>query len=225
MTEKRTSKYNHAGLYSGYDKNHKERDALDFYATPTKEVENILNILNLDFSNEIILEPCCGDGHMYDGIMNYLNNNGGADAVIATDIMEREGNFPHMAGSDYDFIKDEYMDNVKKECNIDNIDYIIMNPPFKLIEPFVMKSLGIAQKGIIMLGRIQFLEGKSRYENILKDFPPTDVYVYVDKISCFKGGNENIKQASVQCYAWFYWNMEQIEKGSKNSNLHWIRRV
>ena len=225
MTEKRTSKYNHAGLYSGYDKNHKERDALDFYATPTKEVENILNILNLDFSNEIILEPCCGDGHMYDGIMKYLNNNGGADAVIATDIMEREGDFPHMAGSDYDFIKDEYMDNVKKECNIDNIDYIIMNPPFKLIEPFVMKSLGIAQKGIIMLGRIQFLEGKSRYENILKDFPPTDVYVYVDRISCFKGGNENIKQASVQCYAWFYWDMEQIEKGSKNSNLHWIRRV
>ena len=43
----RTSKYNNAGLYNGYDKNHKERDALDFYATPTKEIENILKRIDL----------------------------------------------------------------------------------------------------------------------------------------------------------------------------------
>jgi hypothetical protein len=223
--EDRKSKYNAKGMYNGYDKNHKERAALDFYATPTKEVENILNQLNIDFSNEIILEPCCGDGHMYNGIMNYLNQCGGADALIATDIMERGGDFPRMTGKEYDFLNDDYLDNIKKECNFDSIDYIIMNPPFKLIEPFVMKSLGIAQKGIIMLGRIQFLEGKSRYENILKDYPPTNVYVYVDRISCFKDGDENIKQAGVQCYAWFYWNIKQIEKGVKNSNLHWIHRI
>ena len=35
---KRTEKYNKRGLYNGYDKKHKERDALDYYSTPTEEV-------------------------------------------------------------------------------------------------------------------------------------------------------------------------------------------
>lgn len=52
--------YNKKGLYNSYDKKHKERDALDYYSTPTKEVTNILKELKLDFSNQVILEPCCG---------------------------------------------------------------------------------------------------------------------------------------------------------------------
>ena len=221
MTEKRTSKYNNAGLYNGYDKNHKERDALDFYATPTKEVENILEIMNFDFSNSVIIEPCCGDGHMYNGIWNYLEETDGADALIATDIMERGGDFPHMTGSEYDFLKDDYIMHIPGN----SADYVIMNPPFKLIEPFVMKALGIANKGVLCLGRIQFLEGKSRYDNILAEFPPSDVYVYVDRIYCYPNGDENVKQSSAQCYAWFYWDIEQLERGVKTSNLHWIKRV
>lgn len=225
MTEKRTSKYNNAGLYNGYDKNHKERDALDFYATPTKEVENILKELGLSFYNRIILEPCCGDGHMYEGISNYIEEYDGADAIIATDIKERGGDFVHLAGPAYDFLKDDYISNIKKECNFDNIDYIIMNPPFKLIEPFVMKALGIADCGVLCLGRIQFLEGKSRYDNILAEFPPSDVYVYVDRIYCYPNGDDNVKQSSAQCYAWFYWDIDLINEGIKTSNLHWIKRV
>lgn len=52
--------YNKKGLYNNYDKKHKERDALDYYSTPIAEVTNILNQLDLDFTNKIILEPCCG---------------------------------------------------------------------------------------------------------------------------------------------------------------------
>lgn len=42
--------YTKSGLYSGYKKNNKEREALDYYATPPREVFNILNILNINFS-------------------------------------------------------------------------------------------------------------------------------------------------------------------------------
>ena len=52
--------YNKKGLYNSYDKKHKERDNLDYYSTPAKEVTNILKQLKLDFSNKTILEPCCG---------------------------------------------------------------------------------------------------------------------------------------------------------------------
>ena len=118
-------------------------------------------------------------------------------------------------GKDYDFLSDEYP-------FVDNIDYIIMNPPYAVIEPFTMKALGIANKGVLMLGRLQFLEGEKRYLNILKDFPPSDVYVYVDRISCYKNGNDKEKMASAQAYAWFYWDLTQEIKDTK---IHWIRRT
>ena len=50
--------YTVKGLYNSYDKNHKERNALDYYSTPIKEVINILNTLKLDFNDKSILEPC-----------------------------------------------------------------------------------------------------------------------------------------------------------------------
>lgn len=52
--------YNRKGLYNSYDKKHKERDGLDYYSTPTEEVLNILNVLNINLNDAIILEPCCG---------------------------------------------------------------------------------------------------------------------------------------------------------------------
>lgn len=43
--------YTNKGLYNAYKKNNKEREELDFYATPTAEVENILETLGYDFTN------------------------------------------------------------------------------------------------------------------------------------------------------------------------------
>ena len=193
--------YNKKGLYNSYDKNHKERDALDFYSTPVKEVVNILKKLNLDLSNMVILEPCCGDGAIIKGIHEYLDQypDNYPDAIVATDIKERatsDYDFVHEAGEQYDFLADSYQ--VPQGLDI---DYIIMNPPYSTIEPFVIRALEIVNKGVLMLGRLQFLEGKSRYENILKDNPPTDVYVYVDRIKCYKNGDTADKTSSAQAYA------------------------
>lgn len=224
----RKEHYNKKGMYAGYDKNHKERQAEDYYSTPIEEVENILDIMDLDFDDCTILEPCAGGGHMSKGIWNYLNesiidyNEKGEQiervyraALINTDIKNRKNHFPEIniaTGPEFDFLSDEYPIT-------DNIDYIIMNPPYAIIEPFVMKALGIANKGVLMLGRLQFLEGEKRYLNILKNFPPTDVYVYVDRIYCPKNGVE--KMASAQAYAWFYWDLTQEDGDTK---VHWIRR-
>ena len=58
MYSDRKEHYNSKGLYVGYDRNHKERDALDYYSTPTGEIVNILETMQLDLSDNIILEPC-----------------------------------------------------------------------------------------------------------------------------------------------------------------------
>ena len=213
----RKEHYNKKGMYNGYDKNHKEREALDYYSTPTEEVTNILNTLNINFIGKTILEPAAGGGHMLQGIKNYLEDNINNVTIIATDIQDRGCNDIE-TGAAFDFLSDEYPYK-------DNIDYIIMNPPYSIIEPFVMRSLGIANKGILMLGRLQFLEGEKRFENILAEYPPTDIYVYVDRIACFKNGDISQKMSSAQAYAWFYWDIEKVNTTIYNSKIHWLRRA
>lgn len=58
--DNRKEHFNAKGLYNGYDKNNKSRDALDYYATPIEEVVNILETIDLDLDSQVILEPCCG---------------------------------------------------------------------------------------------------------------------------------------------------------------------
>lgn len=215
--------YTNKGLYNSYDKNHKERDKLDYYATPTAEVKNILDELGIDFSNQTILEPCVGGGHMADGIDCYRYQNKIRAKCIGTDIHDRgyqnsDEDWELHCGPEYDFFSDDYP--------YDDADWIIMNPPYSVIEPFTIRALDIAKKGVIMLGRLQFLEGEGRFENILKFNPPTDVYVYVDRIQCWKDGLKP-EGSSAQAYAWFVWDR------SKNENnyylvepcIHWIRRA
>lgn len=215
--------YSKKGLYSGYKKNNKEREALDYYSTPTKEVENILKVLNINLNGKTILEPCMGGGHMLTGILNYCNSKNQIPfKIIGTDVMDRQPKIKSsisspiklLAGQEYDFLSDNYP--------VDNADIIIMNPPFSIIEPFVIRALEIAPE-VLLLGRMQFIEGSGRYENILKDNPFNEMYQYVDRIQCYKNGDESIKSSSVQGYAWFYWNQNLFPKS--DPIIKWIRRA
>ena len=216
----RKEHYGAKGTYAGYDKNHKERDALDYYSTPIEEVTNILNHLRLPFEDgDIILEPCAGGGHMVKGILDYLKTIGEEIYITATDIQER-GNIVENegiiinAGNEYDVFSDNYP--------ITEADWVIMNPPYGVIEPFTMKALSIARKGVLALCRLQFLEGEGRFNKIFSHCPPSDVYIYVDRIACYKNGNDKEKMASAQAYAWFYWDFQKEYAGTE---VHWIRRI
>lgn len=215
--------YDKRGSYAGYDKNNKEREALDYYATPPQEVTNILRTMNFKKGKTNILEPSCGGGHMVEGIYKYNPQA----TIYATDIKQRpnpfltrdavgENIFYHY-GEQYDYLSEDYK---VYDCDMTNIDYVIMNPPFSVIVPFVQHSLQIANKGVLMFGRLQFLESLSRYEKIFKDNPPTNIWVYVDRVACYKNGNFSVKPASIQAYAWFYWDKEKIGQGT---DLKFIR--
>lgn len=213
--------YTNKGLYNKYDKNHKERNKLDYYATPTIEVINILEELNINFMSKSILEPCVGGGHMAEGIDLYLTKQGYVEKVltIGTDIHDRgyENDIWELyCGPEYDFFSDDYP--------FDDVDWIIMNPPYSVIEPFTIRALEIAKKGVIMLARLQFLEGEGRFDNILQYNPPTDVYVYVDRIQCWKDGLKP-EGSSAQAYAWFVWNREKNNEYLVEPRIHWIRRA
>lgn len=222
-------KYDSKGTYAGYNKNSKERAALDYCSTPPEEVTNILNHLNIDFSYQTILEPSCGGGHMVKGISDYLEQNpskANSTKIIATDVAKREGKFYQewfKTGEEYDFVNPDYP--IKKD-----VDWIIMNPPYATIEYHVLRALEIAKKGVILLGRLQFLEAQGRYEHIFKDNPPVDTYIYVDRISCLKNGEG--KGDGIQAYAWYVFKGHYLDnvfngtiKPTTKSELHWIESM
>ena len=188
----------------GYDKNHKNRQKNDYYATPPEEVENILRCEKL---HGTILDNSCGEGHLIKQVKNKYPEN----KIIATDLVNRgygEGG----------------LDFLDKNYPYTNVDTIIMNPPFKFIEEFVNKSLKIANRKVILFARLQFLESQSRYENIFKENKPDRIYMYVDRVSCGLNGNfENDKNSMT--FAWFVWNTDRKTYKGGSSELYWIRRA
>ena len=209
--------YTNKGLYNAYKKNNKERAELDYYATPTAEVYNILTVLDYDFTNKTILEPCIGGGHMMDGIIQYCESrNQLPKKYIGTEWADRGyQNNKCDIQYDLDFLSDDYP--------IESADVIIMNPPYATLEPFLIRALEIAQDKLIVLCRTQALEGVSRYNKIFIKNPPTHIYQYIDRIQCWKNG-EKPKSSSAQAYCWLIWDKKHVED-IMHPQLHWIHRA
>jgi hypothetical protein len=95
------------------------------------------------------------------------------------------------------------------------VDFIITNPPFKLLLPFMEHSLECADK-VAIFCRLLALESKSRYK-FYKENPPIRVYVFVDRISCVPS-HTNTNAPAIMCFSWLI-----FLKGFKgNPTLHWI---
>lgn len=207
--------YTKKGLLNGYRKNNREREALDYYATPSKEVFNILKETNISLEGRTILEPCIGGGHMAQGIENYLTYSKQKPMkMIGTDIKDRG-----FRGKNWELFYE--LDFLSDDYPIDSASVVIMNPPYSTLEPFLIRALEIAKKKLIVLCRTQALEGVSRYNNIFKDNPPTDIYQYIDRIQCWKNGEEP-EGSSAQAYCWLVWDMEDNRKETK---FHWMHRI
>lgn len=205
--------YSKNGMLNGYSKNHKERQAEDYYATPTIEVENILNTLNYNFSNKSILEPCVGGGHMMEGILHYAEDMNNIE-YFASDFKDRGYNHENINFKyNIDFLDDNYPFN--------KVDIIIMNPPYSTLEPFLIRALEIAQEKLIVLCRMQVIEGTGRYKNIFKDNPPSYIYQYIERIQCWKNGTPPTGSSS-QGYCWLVW--DKTERPHEPI-LRWIHRV
>lgn len=214
--------YTKNGLLNGYKKNNKERAELDYYATPTAEVENILNALQYDFSGKSILEPCVGGGHMLDGIINYCDQHGQIPkSIIGTEWADR-GYTNERCNITYelDFLDDDYPAH--------EADVIVMNPPYATLEPFLIRALEIARRDLIVLCRTQVLEGASRYKNVFADNPPDEIYQYIDRIQCWKNGKKPTG-SSAQAYCWLVWKQMNITGTAVRPNikpqLNWIHRA
>ena len=149
------------------------------------------------FSEMSCLEPACGAGHMARVLKEYFGEVRSSDA--------------HHYG--YGTVRD-YLD-VPYEANA--VDWVITNPPFRLAEQFVERSLIVARRGVAVLVRTVFIESVGRYRNLFESNPPSIFAQYAERVPMVRGRLDR-KASTATGYAWLVWQKPAI--GS--TRLTWV---
>lgn len=169
------------------------RAELDFYATNPKDVVEIVNLLGIDKKIRI-LEPCAGNGHISETLKNL------GYEVVTNDIVERD--------IELDFTLD-----FLKEDIVGVYDLVVLNPPFKYVREFIIKSLEYAPK-VLVIARLDLLESMARKE--LNNKYLEKAFVHSKRARFAKNGEEKMfKESTNISTAWFLYNKnknkEEIE--------------
>lgn len=135
------------------------------------------------------LEPACGRGHMSAALADYF------DKVQSSDIHD------YGFGSVADFLNSTY------EAN--SFDWVITNPPFKLAEQFIARSMKIAQLGAAMLTRTVFIESEGRYERLFKVTPPSRFAQFAERVPMVEGRLDR-EATTATAYAWLVWKKDRL---------------
>jgi hypothetical protein len=143
------------------------------------------------------LEPACGRGHMSVTLAEYFRE------VTSGDV------FDYGFGRVTDFL------NAAHDGN--SFDWVITNPPFKLAEDFIKRSLTIARHGVAMLTRTVFIESVGRYERLFKRCPPTFFAQFTERVPMVKGRVDK-KASTATGYSWLVWDKDRPAR----SRLVWI---
>ena len=163
----------------------KEREKDDYYATDPVAIDKLLTV-EKPFKN--IWECACGEGHLSKRLKEYGYN------VYSSDLIDRG-----YGEAVWDFLS-------MGSCPaLDDFD-ILTNPPYKYAKEFVLKALELVNddRKVYMFLKLTFLEGKARYVELFSKYPPKTIYVFSERVSCSKNGDENLYHGAV-CYAWFVW--------------------
>ena len=174
-----------------------ERQKEDYYATEPKAVELLLEQENF---NPYVWECACGEGHISEVLKKHGYN------VKSSDLIDRG----YDGTETIDFLKVS-----KQDLSRD----IITNPPYKYAKEFVEHALDISMYSvkIAMFLKLTFLESKARQELFEKN-PPKKIYVFRNRVDCWKNGIKPDKPSKAVCYAWFVW-----EKGyTGDPVIKWI---
>lgn len=162
-------------------------DSPDDFPTPpwaTRALlEHILKGHNLNRLS--CLEPACGAGHMSKVLEEYFANVSSSDA--------------------FDYGYGQIRNYLEHPFETKSVDWIITNPPFRLAEEFVIKSLEVSRKGVAILARTVFLESAGRYERIFREKPPAVFAQFVERVPMVKGRLDK-KASTATGYAWLIWH-------------------
>lgn len=184
-------------------------DSLEDFPTPPWATRAVLRYIAENLSSErlgslIAREPCANRGHMVRPMQEFFAQ------VRAADVHDYGAGF---AIEDFLFPGD-----------IEQVDWTITNPPFKLAQQFIERALATSRKGVAMIVRSAFLEGEERERTLFRHNRPRVVLQLAERAPMFKGkllqkgslylaenanGELVEKRAeSATAYCWLIWTNE-----------------
>ena len=166
---------------------HEAREKDDFYPTPREGIDALLRAEK--FAGPI-WEPACGDGAISEVLI------AAGYEVISTDLVDRAYGTPRV-----DFL----METKPLAPNI------VTNPPFKMVAPFIRRSLALTTGKVAMLLRLACLEGNERGE-IFESSPLARVLVFKRRLQFKRPGWEDTGAGGMLPFAWFVWEHGYTEK-------------
>lgn len=174
-------------------------DSADDFPTPPWATRALLeHVIPGDRRDQTCLEPACGAGHMARVLGEYFGEVRASDA--------------------YDYGFGAMRDFVAAPTAVDQVDWVVTNPPFRLAEEFVARSLRAARRGVAILARTVFLESAGRYHGIFRDTPPSRFAQFVERVPMVKG-RLDAKATTATGYAWFVWDKAEAAAAPR---LVWI---
>ena len=189
-------KYNYSHIIFGA-KGHSKypREANDFYRTDPLAVE-LLKKHEL-LIDDVYWECACGDGALSEAMINL------GYEIYSSDLFDRG-----YGDVGIDFLEQ----STKFEGSI------LTNPPFFLLEKFVLKGLELAKNRVYIFARLNAIESKKRYDKVFKDNPPIFICPFVKRIKCYGVSRETPKYSAI-AYAWFIWDNNDE---SKETRVKWL---
>lgn len=164
----------------------------DDFPTPPWATRALLEHV-LDPSKELrqktCLEPACGAGHMARVLKEYFGTVWYSDA--------------------YDYGFGTVRNFLTYPFEMNSVDWVITNPPFRLSEEFVIRALKVARVGVAILARTVFIESVGRYQNLFEGMPPTKFAQFSERVPMIKG-RLNRKATTATSYAWLVWEKESV---------------
>ena len=161
-------------------------ESKDYYPTPPDATRAFLHTwtetqgFDLISPDRVVWEPACGEGHMAEVIREYNPH-----FLIASDIHDRG------YGQVHNFM-DDSEGSLTREAEGKGCNVIMTNPPFNMAEEFVVRALRVSMQYVAMLVRVQFLEGRGRYERLWGHhscsdlYRPTHCFSYVSRVHMVK---------------------------------------
>lgn len=166
-------------------------DSLDDFPTPPWATRALMTHIINDrgpFAGQSCFEPACGAGHMAIPLKEFFGE------VRASDV------HPHGYGAVADFLSSPF--------EAESVDWIITNPPFRLAEDFVKRSVFLARRGVAILARTVFIESVGRYREIFENNPPTRFAQFTERVPMIKGRLDR-KASTATGYAWIVWEKDR----------------
>lgn len=199
------------------DKKLKPRHENDLYITPYMLAYKMCELTNYENGNSYdnmksVIDPGMGIGVFGRAMRDYSNDY--EYLVIDGVDIKNQSLFPT---NDFVYSNEYEEDYLNFKAPL-RYNYAIGNPPYKLAEEFILKSLDITTDDgtIIFLLKLAFLEGKARCRGLFKKYPPSTVHVLAQRPS-FDGSGKTNDYA----FAVYVWNKQLIGR-NRETRLKWM---